>query len=163
MNEMLDLRQKKSQKTLTTVAWDILPQKSSRRNRFLMASFFLIFAVLFLIRWHDNILGILFISIALLVVLPLHPEVTQRVEFADSSIIVNERKFYYQDIKSFWIEFKPEVREVSIEFKRWYLPYLRIPLENQNPLELRQALIHFLPEKEHTQSLVDLIVRWLQL
>lgn len=73
---------------------------------------------------------------------------------------VDDRMYYWRDLESFWIEYEPGgMKELSIAERRWYLPYLRVPLGNQNPVQIRAFMLEFLPEQEHELSIVDLIAR----
>ena len=91
------------------------------------------------------------------------PEITEIV-ISQNGVAVGNKIYYYKDLKSFWIHYNPgEAKELSLELRKWYFPYLRILIENENPLTLRSFLIKFLPEKEHENSLVDIISRKLGL
>ena len=76
-------------------------------------------------------------------------------------IRVGEILHRYGEIVSFWIEYDPalEIRELSIQLKKWYMPYIKIPLTEQNPVRLRLALLEFLPEIEHKDTLVEILAR----
>ncbi|MFH1233642.1 MAG: hypothetical protein V1649_03265 [Patescibacteria group bacterium] len=63
--------------------------------------------------------------------------------------IIIGRKFYdYDEIKDFAIVYKPklEVKNIYFEFKTVVRPRLSIPLENMNPLPIRENLLKYLPE-----------------
>ena len=57
-------------------------------------------------------------------------------------------RFYsYRDIKVFWIAYDPpELKTLYFEFKSSWRPDLRIPLEEQNPLKIRDILLKYLDE-----------------
>ena len=67
----------------------------------------------------------------------------------------------YGEIVSFWIEYDPAlgIKELSIQLKKWYMPYIKIPVAEQNPVQLRLALLEFLPEIEHKDTLVEILAR----
>ena len=72
--------------------------------------------------------------------------------------------YYHKDLKSFWIEYNPEwLKELSLESAKWYMPYIKVLLNEQNPVEVRALIVNFLPEKEHEISLVDHVGRKLGL
>ena len=65
-----------------------------------------------------------------------------------------------ESLRSFWIFYNPpEQKELSVRSKRAFLPYIKIPLADQNPNEVRKYLIKFLPEKRHKESLIDIWMR----
>lgn len=84
-----------------------------------------------------------------------------RVEIDSSGIKINEQLYAYKQLKSFWVDYQPnyEVRELSLQLKKWYIPYLKIQIGSQNPVHLRTFLIQFIPEVEHEETLADAIGR----
>ncbi|MFH0852130.1 MAG: hypothetical protein V1845_00775 [bacterium] len=73
-------------------------------------------------------------------------------------------KFYdYQDLKSFWIFYEPPAtKELSIKTKRLLMPLLKIPLADQNPVQIRRALVKFLKEEKQEQSLAEIMAKKLR-
>jgi len=66
----------------------------------------------------------------------------------------------YKNIKSFWISYEPEgIKELSIEQKKWYSPYIKIPLHSQNPVQIRDFMLNYAIEKEHEDTIFDTIAR----
>jgi len=72
-----------------------------------------------------------------------------------------ERTLYtYENLRSFWLFYDPpEIRELSLRSKKTVMPYIRIPLGEQDPVEIRQMLIKYLPEKKHQESITDNLAR----
>ena len=69
-------------------------------------------------------------------------------EIGPAGIQVNNKLHYFKEIRSFWIEYQPEgIKELSLQFNRWYAPYLKIPIGNMNPLQIRVMLVLFIPEE----------------
>ncbi len=66
----------------------------------------------------------------------------------------------FENLKSFWIFYDPpEVKELSIRSKKTFIPYIRIPLDDQNPAEIRKFLLRFLPERIHKESIIEILAR----
>ena len=66
----------------------------------------------------------------------------------------------FDTLRSFWLFYNPpEEKEISFRSKKTFFPYLRIPLADQNPNEIREFLLKFLPEKRHRESMIDIIIR----
>jgi len=83
-----------------------------------------------------------------------------RIVINNSGVVIDDTMYYYRNLKSFWLDYDPHgIKELSLEAKKWYIPYIRISIEKQNPVSLRSLMIRFVPEKEHEKSLVDLISR----
>ena len=61
-----------------------------------------------------------------------------------------------EDLRSFWIFYNPpEEKEISFRSKKTFFPYIRIPLADQNPNEIRKYLLKFMSEKRHRESIID--------
>ncbi|MEK7603608.1 MAG: hypothetical protein AAB461_00620 [Patescibacteria group bacterium] len=87
-----------------------------------------------------------------------------KITVSQSGISADDIMYYYKDLKSFWTEYSPSgLKELSLESAKWYMPYIKILLNGQNPVEVRSFIIDFLPEKEHEISLIEHIGRRLGL
>jgi hypothetical protein len=76
-------------------------------------------------------------------------------------ISLQERLFPWKEIKSFWIIYEPpEVKNLYFEFKG-LRPRLRIPLHDQNPVAVRDALLPYLEEdlEKENEPLSDAVGR----
>ncbi len=87
------------------------------------------------------------------------PEIS-RVIINQSGVVIGNELYYYKDLKSFWIHYDPAtIKELSLEPRKWYVPYVKVSIENNSPIAIRSLLINFLPEREQEHSLVDIISR----
>ena len=112
--------------------------------------------------WQKDTLTAIFLVLSSLVLILYsnkRPEIS-RITVDQKGIAIGDTLHYYKDLRSFWLHYDPgNAKELSLESKRWYMPYVKISIENNNPLEIRSLMINFLPEKEHENSLVDIIAR----
>src|SRR3989344_2425307 len=70
------------------------------------------------------------------------------------------KEYKFSEIKSFWIDYNPGgIKELSLRIKKWYLPYVIMPLADQDPVQIRAILLKFVPEMEHQTSLLEGISR----
>lgn len=78
----------------------------------------------------------------------------------EKGIEMDDKLHEFDSLRSFWIFYDPpEQKELSFRSRKTLLPYVRIPLENENPNEIRKFLLKFLPEKHHRESLIDIWMR----
>ncbi|MBI2065285.1 MAG: hypothetical protein HYT62_04500 [Candidatus Yanofskybacteria bacterium] len=85
------------------------------------------------------------------------PEIS-KITITQAGINIGKEIHYYDELRSFWIHYSPGMdKELSLEPKKWYVPYIKVSIADRNPLIIRSLLINFLPEKEHENSLVDII------
>jgi hypothetical protein len=93
-------------------------------------------------------LGILFLGSFITIMNDLgHPNMLP-VVIGDEGVRVGKRLYDYDEISNFSIVYKPkdEIKNVYIEFKSPVKQRLSLPLMDQNPLVVREALLRFLPE-----------------
>ena len=87
------------------------------------------------------------------------PEIS-KISISQNGVAIGDKIYFYKDLRSFWIHYDPgEVKELSLELRKWHMPYLKILIEKENPVAIRSFLIKFLKEKEHENSLIDIISR----
>jgi hypothetical protein len=110
---------------------------------------------------QDALTAIFLILSSLVIILYSNKKPTiSKVIVNQAGVTIDDNAYYYKDLKSFWLDYDPNgPKELSLEAKKWYLPYVKISIENQSPAELRSLMIDFIAEKEHEKSLVDLISR----
>jgi len=78
---------------------------------------------------------------------------------------VGEINYPYPEIRSFWVDYQPEsgIEELSLQLKKWYMPYIRIPMDGHDPVRIRGFLIKYIPEVQHETSLGEAVSRRLGL
>ena len=75
-------------------------------------------------------------------------------------IKIEKTLYEFENLKSFWLFYNPpEIKELSLRSKKTIMPYIKLPLGEQNPVEVRNVLIKYLPERKHKESLVDNLAR----
>lgn len=89
-----------------------------------------------------------------------------RLRITEEGIILNEMLYEWIEIKNFWIAYEPpEVKNLYFEFKNLLLPRLPIPLQDKNPVEIRNILLDYIEEdiEREGEPISDNISRKLKL
>ena len=176
MPEVIDLRKKKAKKveTKTTqpkadqpgadkiewVAPEFIKYKRGKTWFVLPALIALILAIIALLL--KNFLFLILIALAALAVYIYALKEPKKIKFSISKkgIKIEKKIYKFEDLKSFWIFYEPpEIKELSLRSKKVFTLYIKIPLGDQNPVEIRKLLLKFLPERKHTESVVDAWVK----
>ena len=143
------------------ISWSAHLSPPHRRDRILYITVALVITAGLVVYFtHDFLFTIVLILSA--VVLNLNatrPHRRSDITVHATGVSVDDQRHHYADMKSFWIDYQPNLKELSIELKKGYAPKIKIPLEDTNPLEIRQAMVSYVPEKEHEQSLLDHVIR----
>lgn len=94
-----------------------------------------------------------------LVFVPRPQRTKTQIRLAIEGVAVDDTWYHYQQIHSFWITYIPgAVKELSLETAHWYLPYVKVPLGDQDPSHVRSFLVEYIPEREHHHSLIDALL-----
>ncbi len=110
--------------------------------------------------YYSNYFFILFIVVAGMLVGWFGVREPKKMHFAVTSegVRFENRIYLFDDLKSFWIFNEPPLfKELSVESKKMFIPYLRAPLGNADPDKIREALIKFLPEEKQKESFITII------
>lgn len=127
----------------------------------LIAFGFLLFAL-----FTKNFIFALIIALASFTIFIWTQKEPKKIDFSvtPKGILINKKNLLvFDDLRSFWIFNEPaEIKYLSIESKKIFMPRIAIPLGEQRPEEIRQVLSKFLPEKEQEESLIDALGKHLR-
>lgn len=77
----------------------------------------------------------------------------QRYAINKKGVLIGDYLYPYKNLKSFWINYDPDgIKELSLEIRGFLISSLQLPLYNQDPFQVREALMNFLPEKYHQEE-----------
>jgi hypothetical protein len=86
-----------------------------------------------------------------------------RLAITPKGVKVDKILYGFDDLKSFWIFYDPpRLKELSLRSRKLIMSYIKVPLGEQNPVEVRRILIKYLPERKHEESLIDNLARQLR-
>ncbi len=158
---MTDRGEKLPYRTLRWVAPRTFRNERSRASYWLAVVLFGI-AALALVFGRDIVLTIL-LSLCGILLIVFRRQPLSEVEFEVSPlrVTVGTKRYPYEQIKSFWIQYEPEyeIRELSLLLHRWYQPYVKIQLGDQDPVQVRAILLQFIPEVEHEETFLHTFMR----
>jgi len=133
------------------ISWEVHEyEKHDRPRAWYVIAILIAFLLLLYSFFTSNFLFAFIIVLASLVFIMHEGQAPGNVKISltDEGVIVG-RKFYdYDEIKNFIIIHKPrlEVKNLYLEFKNVFRHRLSIPLENMNPLVIRENLLKYLSE-----------------
>ena len=87
------------------------------------------------------------------------------VKISRVGIQVNDKRYPYQNIDSFWIIYKPpHIKTLNLKSNSRFLPDITIQLNDQDPSEVREYLASQIREQEgKEETFVDSLIRTLKL
>lgn len=87
---------------------------------------------------------------------------SMEIKIAEGGLILNNNFYEYNNFRNFAIIYRPtEIKNLYLEFKGSLRPRLTIPLEEQNPNQLRELLLEHLTEdlERENEPLSDFLAR----
>jgi hypothetical protein len=138
-------------------------EKSNRW--YLLAGAFLLAIITYAMFTNGPIMAITFILIGIVGYIHLQKE-PRLVTFTitNEGIIADKDMYLFENIHSFWVFYEPHHMElISLHTKAAMLPFVHIPLENEDPVHLREMLLPFIPEIKQEPSFVDTLERILHI
>lgn len=88
------------------------------------------------------------------------------ITFAITSkgVLADKELYFYDNINSFWIFYEHNHSKViSLHTKASMLPYVHIPIGDEDPVEIREALVKRIPEIKQDPGLIDALERFLHI
>jgi hypothetical protein len=132
---------------------------------YLSATLFLTAIVIYALVTNSPVMAITFILIGIVgyIFLQKKPRILDFMVTREG-IVVDREIYVFRDIRSFWIFYEPNhIRVLSLHMKDKLLPYVHIPIHNEDPVEIREVLLGFIHEVEQEPSLVDNLERLLRI
>jgi len=143
------------------ISWTASIEVHSQVSKYLAYGLFVL-AGLLLVLGTDILAAIMFAFFGVWVIYRNNAE-SPVIEYVITplEIHVGSKTYYLKDIKSFWIQYEPHlgIQELSLHLHRLTSSYVKIPLGDLDPVQIRSALIEFIPEEAHEETLVDLLSR----
>lgn len=140
-----------------------LPEKDRKWHLYMGLALLAIIA--FAVYTNSPIMAITFILIGVVGYIFLNKE-PEEIDFmiTDDGIAAGREIYEFENMKSFWIFYEPGGRKIiSFRMNNSLLPFVHIPIGNQNPVAIREILMKFIPEVRQDPSLVDAFERMIGL
>jgi hypothetical protein len=132
---------------------------------YIIAIVFILGMVAYALYTNGPIMAITFILIGIVGYIYSQKQ-PRLVTFAITSkgVFADKELYLYDNIFSFWIFYEPtHSRVVSLHTKASMLPFVHIPFDDENPVELREMLLKNIPEIKQDPSLIDTLERVLRI
>ena len=119
------------------------------KNWYIIASVVVIFLLIFAVITKNYLFAVIVIIATIITIFHDGKEPDFLNVIIDDDGVIVGRKFYdYDDLKDFSLLFKPKegLNNLYFEFKNTIKQRISIPLNNQDPLQIRDLLLKYLPE-----------------
>ena len=131
-------------------AWEFLEHEQHERSkRWYIISALLIIAIFVYAYFDQNPLLAVIVILALItfIIGELRGPGYHTFAITEDGIIVGQRFFAYEDLRNFYIIYQPpDVKMLYLSPRHFFTPRIGIPLEDQDPVAIREILRTFIPE-----------------
>jgi len=86
-----------------------------------------------------------------------------QISFDDRGIQIKGKIYPYHEFESFWIIYNPPINYISLKNHKKFSRPIKLLLESQNPVIIRQYLKEHLPEVEQKESFIEILERILRI
>lgn len=127
------------------------------RNWYLYVSFVLLAIIGYAVYTNSPVMAITFILIGMVGYIFLSKE-PQIIDFAvtPKGVVAGKEIYEFENILSFWIFYEPrQTKIISLRMKHKLLPYVHIPVHQEDPVEIRSLLLEYIPEVKQEPNIVD--------
>ncbi|HCU70643.1 MAG TPA: hypothetical protein DIC35_02705 [Candidatus Moranbacteria bacterium] len=131
------------------------------RRWYLYLALILMAIIAYAIYANSPIMAITFILIGLVGYTYIDKE-PRTLDFmiTHDGIIAGKEIFEYERIKSFWIFYEEDGSKViSLHMRSLITPYMHIPIGEENPLKIREALLENIEEIKQEHNIVETLER----
>lgn len=135
-------------------------EKKAKNPRLILALYMATFALVVYALFTDNIfMAIIFILFGVIFYFFSHKEpAVYTFGITSDGVFAQDHIYEFSSLENFWIFFDPEgKKELSLKSKKFFMPYISIPLGLADPVKIRKILINFLPETEHARGAADFL------
>jgi len=133
------------------ISWEVLEYEKYERSKiwYVVASLVAALLLLYSILTSNFLFAIIIVASVIIIILHDGQEPTLiKIDLTDEGVIVGKKFYDYDEIKNFSIIYKPRqnVKNLYFEFKNSFKHRLSIPLNNIDPLRVRDTLLQYIEE-----------------
>lgn len=132
---------------------------------YLIATLILAAIIAYAVITNSPIMAITFILIG--IVGYIHLQKNPRVldfKITRDGVSAGNEIYEFDQIKSFWIFYEPpHTRILSLRTKGSLVPFIHIPIHQEDPGKIRKTLLKSIPEKKQSFTLIDTLERLLHI
>lgn len=150
-----------------SISWRTLEYEVFEKSAtwYLVAALIILGIVIYALVVNSPIMAITFILIGVVGYLHLQKE-PRMLDFSISNrgVQVGNEMYEFDNIESFWIFYDPpHMKTLSLHTKASFMPFVHIPLADEDPVIVREVLMRFVSEEKQEAGFVDALERFLHI
>ncbi len=112
---------------------------------------------------NNPIMAIVFVLIGIVAYMQLNKE-PRILDFriVPKGVLAGNEIYEFENMRSFWIFYDPKYKKIiSLHTKNYLTPFVHIPVENEDPVEIRRILLKYIPEIKQEHNFAEILERFL--
>lgn len=111
------------------------------------------------------IMAITFILIGMIGYIYIHKEPrVLNFMLTEDGVVAGREIYDFENMQSFWIFYEEDgLQVISFHTHNYLLPYFHVPIHDQDPTQIREILLDYLPEEKHEPGIMEILDRILHL
>ncbi len=153
----------------TILSWKFYEHNQRQRGKswYVVNGLILLFFIVYAVSTANFLFAIIIFLFGLVVFLNTRRSPLE-IEFRilEDGITIGSKFYEWMEMKNFHLVYRPpETKRLYFDLKNVLIPDVSVPLEKQNPLEVRKALKEYLEEdtERKEENIVDRLNRWLKI
>lgn len=140
--------------------FEMLPQDKKRLS---YATLILLAIIVYATFTSNPIMAVVFVLIGIVAYLYSNKEPRiLNFQIVPEGVLAGNELYEFENMHSFWIFYDPEhIKVISLHTKSYLAPFVHIPIENENPVEIRRILLKYIPEIKQEHNLAETLERFL--
>ncbi len=149
--------------------WDFDEYVKQKRGPawYVIAGILFVLAVIYsVISRNFLFLLILILLVFIIIVRSRQTPLKVNLKIFEDGVQIGSRFYEWRDLKRFRVVYEPpQVKRLYFDIRSIFSPDFSVPLEDQNPLKVREILKKYLPEDltAEYETIFDKINRWLKI
>jgi hypothetical protein len=147
------------------LSWQAPEHEINKKEKkwFLYAALVLVAIIAYALYTDSPVMAITFVLVGVVGYIFINKEPRVLTYLITEDGVVAGRDLYeFDNIQSFWIFYEPGgIKVVSLHMKNKLMPFVHIPVHDNDPVKIRELLLEYVPEIKQQPSLVDTFERML--
>ena len=132
------------------------------RKWYIYVSIILLAIISWAIYTDSPVMAITFILIGVVGYIHIHREPrTMDFMITRDGVVAGREIFDFDNIESFWIFYEPHIKTLSLKTTAYFMPFVHIPIHEENPSHLRKIILELVPEAKQEEGLTQIMERLL--
>ncbi len=134
------------------------------RKWYLYITLVLIAIIAYAVITNSPIMAITFILIGVVGYIYINKEPRQLTFLiSEDGIMAGNEMYDFKNIRSFWIFYEPhDIKIISLKTGSYLVPYVHIPIEDEDPVKIREILLKYIPEEKQEHGIQEILGRLLK-